>query len=367
MCSIIQTKRKYNIEALRVLSMFLVVVGHYIFHGLKQSNITYCITNTWGGVNFFTIEPLYLISSFAVNLFVMISGYFLVDRYSFRWKAIVNLYLQTVFYSALIFLILCLLSDSQMLTLKNIQTIVMPIYTSSYWFITKYIALMIIAPFLAMTVSKLDKKFYRFLLLVLFVISSSLLYGNVYAGGFSILWLSFIFLFAGYIKIYGIHPSIRNNASKLFWGLLLLFIISVSILNFLKNGYNFKLMSQAIDGSVFFLSALCFIIFEKWTPRESRLMHLISKLSPYLLGVYLIHDNRHLRDIIWNHCITTNLYIPIILQCILTCAIIFIICICIDYIRYHIFKIAKIDKFSEFVASKLPKQINKESKPSSKG
>ena len=44
-------KRQKNIEVLRVLSMFLIVVSHYIYHGLKNSSnhTNYDVSTAMGG------------------------------------------------------------------------------------------------------------------------------------------------------------------------------------------------------------------------------------------------------------------------------------------------------------------------------
>ncbi len=44
-------KRLANFELLRILAMFLVIVGHYIFHGLKTNDnyIYWDVSNLMGG------------------------------------------------------------------------------------------------------------------------------------------------------------------------------------------------------------------------------------------------------------------------------------------------------------------------------
>lgn len=66
-------------------------------------------------------------------------------------------------------------------------------------------------------------------------------------------------------------------------------------------------------------------------------------LSPYTLGVYLIHDNQYVRPFIWRYIIEfsqSNLFIVYLL---LYCIFIFIVCTVIDSIRLKIFDILKIN------------------------
>ena len=65
--------RNVSLVILRVLSMFLVVVSHYIYHGMKtrpELQEYYSLQTLMGG-NFITIEALYIFSCIAVNCFVM--------------------------------------------------------------------------------------------------------------------------------------------------------------------------------------------------------------------------------------------------------------------------------------------------------
>jgi len=68
-------KRQNNVEILRVLSMFLIIVSHYIYHGLKNSpnHINDDITTVMGEANYVTMEFLWIISCIAVNCYVMIT------------------------------------------------------------------------------------------------------------------------------------------------------------------------------------------------------------------------------------------------------------------------------------------------------
>ena len=67
-------KRQANFELLRILCMYMIVVGHCLFHGRVTAKLGY------GTTNYFLS---YLIQSFSVvhvNCFVMLAGYFSIDR-----------------------------------------------------------------------------------------------------------------------------------------------------------------------------------------------------------------------------------------------------------------------------------------------
>ena len=95
----ITKERLNNFELLRILSMLMVVFLHVLsFTGLlsKHSN---------GGFNYYIVWGLESLSFVAVNCFVLISGYFLIDS-SFKWKKIFKLWLKVFFYSIVLFFLL---------------------------------------------------------------------------------------------------------------------------------------------------------------------------------------------------------------------------------------------------------------------
>ena len=86
----IRKKRQVNFELLRILCMYMIVIGHCLFHGRVTAKLGY------GTVNYFLS---YLIQSFSVvhvNCFVMIGGYFAIDR-AFKAERAVKLWKQVAF------------------------------------------------------------------------------------------------------------------------------------------------------------------------------------------------------------------------------------------------------------------------------
>lgn len=141
------SQRNSSIELLRVISMLLILSGHYCYHGVKNSAslcqfdghsinclLDYCI-----------MEYVWIVSCVAVNCYVFITGYYLADKVAFRWKALIGLWFQTFFY-CFVFLLLNLAIFGNC-NHRDLLRIFMPIYNKSYWFITEYFGLMLIAPF----------------------------------------------------------------------------------------------------------------------------------------------------------------------------------------------------------------------------
>ena len=92
-----QKQRSSNLELLRIISMFLIVMHHYAVHGgfqLLEKDLS---------LNKIIIQILSGGGQLGVNLFILISGYFLIDS-EFKINKLLKLIFETFFYSVIILL-----------------------------------------------------------------------------------------------------------------------------------------------------------------------------------------------------------------------------------------------------------------------
>lgn len=90
----LQKERDSSFELLRIFSMLLIVMHHYSVHGGFDFMIPF-------NLNLYFVQCLDMGGKLGVNLFVLISGYFLC-RSEFRLKRIIKLELEVIFYSLII-------------------------------------------------------------------------------------------------------------------------------------------------------------------------------------------------------------------------------------------------------------------------
>lgn len=354
-------ERKHNIELLRVLSMFLVVVGHFCYNCVKLNPIlgSFPIDGVSGFVSWSIIEIIWLIACVAVDCFVMISGYFLVDRVSFRWTGTLVVWFETFFYSLVLFGIYCISNHS--FSLRDFVSAATPIHSNQYWFIKNYVGLMLVSPFLSLLARQLSKQQYQMLLIIGGVLSFKFLYGECYAGTMSFSWFIYLFFAAGYIRLHGLPDVVVENSGKIWWGMLAMFFISVLLYNTysnIKQGESFHLKSSAYDGVMFFFAVATFIFFLKIDISKSKVLIKISKLAPYTLGVYLIHENLNVKQLgLWKFVARLSEGHPLFLCCILSAIIIFGSCCVIDFFRKKCFDTLKIPQICKKITRKLPEML----------
>lgn len=349
-----QKKRIINFEVLRVLAMFFIVTQHYCYWGLKSSEWYHFMPmkSSMDIFNYISIEALFLISVIGVDCFVLITGYFLIDRLSFRWKGMMNIWLQTFIYGIMV---------SILVNNEWGGNDLPPVSFSSYWFITMYLGLIAIAPFLSLIAKNVNNnKQYRWLLVILFVMTFEYPFGRHFAGTHSLGLFVFLYLLSGYFRLHGIPSWLKLHCGKLAIGLWICLTLGIVMMNYLLVNYRgaegYQLMADKNNNVIMFLAILVFLWFSKKN-LDNRFTRLLTKLSPYTLAVYLIHQGMINNRKLWIFNIQETYTVPILLHCLLVCCLIFAVCVAIDVCRDCTFRMLRIGKIFDVIVSKLPKGL----------
>lgn len=156
-----KSERNSNIEYLRIVSIFMVLVLHYlngsIGGALDQVDPTSLMYIVCVGVESFSIT--------AVNIFVIISGYFLVDSKKIKISKIVSLYGVMVLYTLISFTIAFFASETE-ISLRTFCDIFFPFIRGKKWFVQTYLILYIFSPFLNKMLNVLGKKEFQMLIIM---------------------------------------------------------------------------------------------------------------------------------------------------------------------------------------------------------
>ena len=342
-------KRNIGLDSLRIISMIMIVFLHYLGKGglldIKNTSNTYHVI-------YYFIEALCIIS---VNCYVLISGYFLIKS-KFKWKKVLQLWLETLFYSISIYFIIVVLGLKE-LDIKGIVKSLFPIITKEYWFIYIYIIMYILSPFLNKLINNINKKEYQKLLIILIICFSIIsMLPDAYtldsSHGYGIIWFICLYLIAGYIRIYDIPNKLKLNKS--FYFLLIYFIFGIIVTigmlasdiigNYLgKVTFRDKFISY---NNIFILieSIALFMYFKQLDIKSSKLIKVIEFIAPLTLAVYLIHEQSQLRTVLYNKILHTEIcyHNPYgIFIAIGSVIAVFITCIIIEFIRQKVLKKSK--------------------------
>lgn len=188
-----KTLRKSNFELLRIIAMLLIIAGHFVGQTQAISNTT--------GVNCISALFLGSASRIAVNLFLMVGTWFMVDR-DFKSQNVISLYSETWFYSVA-FTIIAIVIEPSLLSVKTMIRGLFPFTMVSLWFVTIYIELLLISPFLKKAFL-LSERNLRNLVVILFciVVAMSTVHGFMDTIFCALIYFTFCYLFVGYYKKY---------------------------------------------------------------------------------------------------------------------------------------------------------------------
>lgn len=338
-------KREPNFEVMRTVAMFFIVVYHCLTHGVGDG-YGFSVGNPVTLSNLLFSDFILVFSSIAVNLYVMVSGYFLVEL-SFKMSRMVRTWAYACFYSVVI-TILFMSLQIEPFSIVSLGKSFFPISTDAYWFVTQYIGLLILSPFLALLVKQLSHKQYLWLLtggafMCLAIIPDFPLGKRFHvAHGNSVWSFAYLFLVAGYIK----HYLKKVSMAKL--SAIVLFVILLTIGCEVFFGYHddsIFLYWFNYNGLPFILSVLVFIMIRQMQISESGIWKVLVKLAPYTFGVYLIHDNLMVRGWLWPTVSLTTVCDQWIYPFVVVglCSLIFVVAALIDGIRKKLFAILGID------------------------
>lgn len=341
-------KRQSNFELLRIISMFLIVLGHVTWQTHFKFPLNSPVKNT-------AIQSLWIGGEFGVWLFMLISAYFL-SKTTFKRKRFFNTWRLTIFYSGAIYIFL-ILTKSVNFSLGGCIRSFFPVIMGSYWFVTSYLAVYLLSPFLNLLIDKLDKKRYQQLICLLGIVflvvpnvfrNTSLSTENVDGGG-TVFILVIIYLIGGYFRKYSedFTKKYMKSYIALFIISLLMMVASIYVINLLKNN-NIGLFNHYRSYGLFLkvsspLQAVCacsfFLIFKNIDIKTNKL---INSVASSTFAIYLIHTQIILFPILWGKLICLQKYEwskYIVFIEFVTALIVFIVCLTVDTIRKMLMKL----------------------------
>lgn len=278
-------QRQSNMEILRILAMFLVLLYHSVFLKGEITNGT----NSFHSINQLPNLFLYAISSVCVNTFVLISGWFGIHQKKERF---LSLLFQISFYFILGYAvgIATKTIPANGHSLFNLLTL-----STEYWFVYAYLGLYLFAPILNTYIEKASQKDLLRIIIFFFILQTW--YGwfrsqeaPFFYGGHSTISFVGLYLLARYIKSY-----VTWQAHKASTYLTLYVAISIfsTILCFtalfygISTSYAFWIF-QYISPFTIISSTALLLLFARLKIRPS---HFINHVSLSAFAVYLIHTN----------------------------------------------------------------------------
>ena len=292
--------------------------------------------------SFATIAP------HAVNCFVLISGYFLITS-KFKIERVLRTAIETIFYAFTITIVLYIFGKA---STYDIAKSIMPFAPTkfSYWFVNKYLAVILLSPFICRICATISKKQYQVLLVTLLLISSSLLtvfpFGELFGNGFSLLWMITVFITGGYLRLHA--PKFR------YWGVA---TIGLLLLYNICNIYGQGTINLKYNSLITYTLAIATFMWFKnlQIPNSGIIAKTTTFIAPHVFAAYLIHEQGLMRTYIVDVLHKFSGHMPDMLYLYLFGIAVILISVIIDKFRIILFKYIGIDYLTNRIATKVNK------------
>lgn len=343
--------RNYSLDLLRIICMLMIVFLHINSHGnLLNISDSLCVNNIL--ISF--VNALCIV---AVNVYVFISGYFLVDA-KFKLSKVIKIVLQVLFYSWIIGIAMIARGEMSIASEQAIRAF-FPVSFQQYWFVSAYLGVYLLHPLINCALNSMTRTKHLativMLLFMMMVWSDLLPKSDPFSinGGYSLIWFIVLYIVAAYVRKYVDVGKIKLPGvgyigicilMTLFW--MVLFAASEKIA-MLKEYKLSEFLYRYNSTPCFIASLALFIAFLKIRITGGAIQRVIRHIAPLTLGVYLIHDNPNMRSIIWGSLFKTSLIQNDLLlpfKAIIIVLSVFAGCLLIEHIRqmlFHLFDRSK--------------------------
>ncbi len=304
MSTLVKKERNIGLDILRILSMFLITARHYIGYSEVAGILGF-------SVNGILVNALSPFCVTAANIFVLISGYFLVNS-TFKWNRIIKIWAETFFYSVVFFVVGFFLNGGDF-SVSNLIFAFFPFISRHYWFSVAYIALICVSPFLNKMIKSITEKEHRLLVVgggILLSGWTTIVYfsqGVVTGGNRGLLWFIYLYIIGAYINIY--REKVKLNGIRI--GATILSFVVLLGYNFLLPKFPFlKNFPINTDDSLFslILSVALFVLFLGVKINSKTIRNIIVAFATSSFGVYLIQENCMIRYYLWKDTVNASEY-----------------------------------------------------------
>lgn len=342
-------ERKYGIDALRIVSMWMIVILHVLLHGGILPNLEE------GSFRYMSAWFLEAAAYGAVNAYGLISGYVGVKA-KHKASGMAALWIQVAFYSVVLPMIMHVLRP-ELVSARRWMYGLFPVSFNLYWYYSAYFFISFLFPLINCVLLSAPKKELIWGLgaaVALISINTCVFQQDAFHvnKGFSPLWLLLLYMIGGTIRIHGaslrVYQWVRRHAMPLFllgaaaaWGMkMLVGSDGISFVVWIPSDAWYSYTSPAILLS----SAALFAFFEGLKPGE-RTCRWIGRIAPTTFGVYLIHESSAIRT-----CFIKNGFVSFTrltayqlpFAVLGAAAAVFAVCAAIDLLRGKLFRLLKV-------------------------
>lgn len=298
----IANRRNSSVELLRIFSMLMIVTSHISFHGFYTDE-KYQWISSW--VNKWILQWTNM-GSLGVDIFVILSGYYLVRSNHVDLRKFSKLLAEVFFYSSLSYLFFIGIGFYDFSPLECLKAF-LPFTYGVYWFFTAYLTVYILHPYInrlfivGVSADESDNpNILNFILILicLWSIPHTFLGADLYAH--EICQFLMLYSIGASIRIYG--SIFKTPKNRLFLLSLVIIWVCIPLFGMLIG----RQLSYFEEHVTYFYSrnsiltiALAYAICVFTLQRDSFYKHSINGIAESVFAVYLITDNYYFREYVY--------------------------------------------------------------------
>lgn len=347
-----KNRRNPTYELLRIIAMYLIVINHYaMFIPIDSSNHTY---------NIFFNYIMQTGGKFGVNIFIFITGYFMCTS-TFHINKLLSLLTKCLIYSLGCYVVCSIIVNE--FSIIDFITSCFPIITNEYWFMTAYVGIYILCPYINKLFYTLDSKQRTKLTIILTIMLSiipTFTLQETWTSNF--VWLIYLYWVGAYIRT-DLPEKVNKSKYLLSTSIFLYLGIATSIIGieYISNfipvlSYHISHFRNMTSFPLLLSSILFFVWFGKISiNKEGKIVSIILILAKGAFAVCLIHENPFVKQYLWGEWlidITPKgiLYLPF---AVIISLFIYVLCTIIDIVISKFLNRIDYSKLSNILLSKF--------------
>lgn len=299
-------EKNSSFELMRILSMLMVCAFHWQLHGNNDGIITSELSGNQAVSFLFGSWGI-----LGVNLFFLLSFYFLINKDSCNYRRILGLVVKVSIYGTTVLVACSLLGLTQLSIISLIKSI-LGIFAYQYWFITVYVIVAVLSPYINQLLERLSSREVVLLWGILFYVTYILSWGlgNEIAGRLSCgitLYVTIYFLTKKTERLNAFFTKYRFLGIVLF-GLSVLFECLLSYLGRYSSVAPKLIIKFQTTASpfMFILAIFIFYIFKNWKIETNKVINFIAAYSS---GAYLLHGGADfIKNVLWDDIFKVAVY-----------------------------------------------------------
>ncbi len=347
-------KRVVSLDALRIVSMLMIVSLHYFENGLIRETVQF------PHLNYFFVWGIEILCSVCVNCYIINTAWF-TQSGSFKLHKLMSLWIEIVFVN-IVCCVFSILILHQSFGVKSIISIVFPITTNEYWYMSAYFAFYMISPLLGWIVDRISVTSLAKIVVICILLFTVVPFDWAKIDyGYHFVWFVVLFFITSYIKkrkdefkIFQKRPLFYLAFYFLLCIVMLVLKVTFDIIGkrfgFDSFGSHFRYYTFILNVINSFLIFLCFLNSERLNKTSGKL---ISKIAALTLSIYLIQLNPFIEKWLWQEVVAPIRFIDsfkMIPHFLISVVAVFSVCLILSWLIKLILRLLCIPKMSKRIS-----------------